>query len=301
MTARVAQLAYVGFAVKDLAAWQRFGADVLGLMPVEPAAPGTLAFRLDERAQRIVCEPGPSDDLAFLGWEVESAAALDALSARLEDAGVAVREGSAEEAARRKVARLCALADPSGIPLELVVGGERAAAPFRSAQVLSHFVAGDRGLGHVVLAARDPAESLRFYTELLGFRLSDRITTQVYGYDVDIAFLHANPRHHSLALGGPQRKRLHHLMLEVGSLDDVGLAMDRTLRAGLKIMQTLGRHPNDRMFSFYAKTPSGFQFEYGWGGREIDDATWAPTTYSRISEWGHHPPALLTGELELPK
>ena len=37
-------------------------------------------------------------------------------------------------------------------------------------------------------------------------------------------------------------------------------------------MQTLGRHPNDRMFSFYAKTPSGFQFEFGWGGREVDDA-----------------------------
>jgi hypothetical protein len=47
------------------------------------------------------------------------------------------------------------------------------------------------------------------------------------------------------------------------------------------------------MFSFYAKTPSGFQFELGWGGREVDDATWEPTTYDRISEWGHHPPEAL--------
>ena len=58
-------------------------------------------------------------------------------------------------------------------------------------------------------------------------------------------------------------------------------------------MQTLGRHPNDGMCSFYAKTPSGFQFELGWGGREVDDATWAPTTYDHISEWGHHPPSSL--------
>jgi hypothetical protein len=58
-------------------------------------------------------------------------------------------------------------------------------------------------------------------------------------------------------------------------------------------MQTLGRHPNDRMFSFYARTPSGFQFELGWGGRQVDDATWTPTTYDHISEWGHHPPEFL--------
>jgi hypothetical protein len=76
-------------------------------------------------------------------------------------------------------------------------------------------------------------------------------------------------------------------------MDDVGLAFDRALGSGVRIMQTLGRHPNDRMFSFYAKTPSGFQFELGWGGREIDDATWQPAEHDRISEWGHHPPEWL--------
>ena len=78
-------------------------------------------------------------------------------------------------------------------------------------------------------------------------------------------------------------------------MDDVGLAFDRTLKSGLKIMHTLGRHPNDRMFSFYAKTPSGFQFELGWGGREVDDANWVPGEYHQISEWGHHPPQMLGG------
>ena len=82
-------------------------------------------------------------------------------------------------------------------------------------------------------------------------------------------------------------------MLEVRSMDDVGLAYDRALKSGVRIMQTLGKHPNDGMFSFYARTPSGFQFEFGWGGRQVDDATWAPTTYDRISEWGHHPPEFL--------
>ena len=52
-------------------------------------------------------------------------------------------------------------------------------------------------------------------------------------------------------------------------------------------------HPNDRMFSFYARTPSGFDVEFGWGGRKIDDATWKVDRYDRMSVWGHHMPGTL--------
>src|SRR5262249_41082087 len=183
--------------------------------------------------------------------------------------------------------------DPAGTPSELFYGPRPASAPFQSKIVHSGFVADERGLGHAVITARDQRESQRFYCELLGFRQSDRIVADVYGYHADIVFLHANSRHHSLALGQEQRKRIHHFMLEVRSMDDVGLAFDRALRHGVRIMQTLGRHPNDRMFSFYARTPSGFQFEFGCGGRGVEDATWQPTTYDRISECGQHPPHML--------
>jgi biphenyl-2,3-diol 1,2-dioxygenase len=126
--------------------------------------------------------------------------------------------------------------------------------------------------------------------------MSDYVITEVYGFKVNIAFLHANRRHHSVAFGDRQDKRIHHFMLQAKCIDDVGFAYDRALKSGVRIVNTLGRHPNDEMFSFYAKTPSGFQFEYGWGAREIEDATWQVVTYDRISEWGHHPPeALLPG------
>ena len=159
--------------------------------------------------------------------------------------------------------------------------------------VRSGFVTGDQGLGHAVIMRASQAESKRFYSDVLGFRLSDHIICDLYGYKVNIAFFHANPRHHSIAFGDSQKKRIHHFMIEARSMDDVGLAFDRALRAGVRIINTLGKHPNDKMFSFYAKTPSGFQFEFGWGGREVDDATWEPTTYDHISEWGHHPPEFL--------
>ena len=51
---------------------------------------------------------------------------------------------------------------------------------------------------------------------------------------------------------------------------------------------TLGRHTNDLMTSFYAKTPSSFMVECGWGGREIDPPTWQPFELKDgPSLWGH--------------
>jgi 2,3-dihydroxybiphenyl 1,2-dioxygenase len=287
------QLGYIGFEVSDLGAWERFGVDVLGLQIAERRDDGALAFRLDQHRLRIVVEPGAADDVRFIGWEVGSDAELTAITVKLRAAGLDVTDGSAAEASRRHVQRLVKLRDPTGIPTEVFWGAELVTEPFVSPIVRGGFVADERGLGHVVVAATDQAASQKFYCELLGLKLSDRITADVHGYKADVVFLHANQRHHSLAIGQEDKKRIHHFMLEARAMDEVGLAMDRTLRAGLRLMHTLGRHPNDRMFSFYARTPSGFNFEFGWGGRDVDDATWEPTTYDRISEWGHHPPQLL--------
>ena len=286
------RLGYLAFEVRDLAAWEPFAVEVLGL---EVGARGekALDLRCDDRAARFFLTEGPGDDVAAFGWEVDDDAALDALTARLRTGGIDVLDGTDEEARRRGVTRLMKLHDPTGHPLEIFHGAERAKTPFVSRHVASSFVTGQQGLGHVVISAAEPERSMAFYRDLLGFRLSDRIACDIHGYAVDITFFHGGPRHHSVAIGGPQRKRVHHFMLEVASMDDVGLAFDRALRGGVRITQTLGRHPNDRMFSFYAKTPSGFHFEYGWGGRTVDDATWKPTTYDHISEWGHQAPEML--------
>jgi len=65
---------------------------------------------------------------------------------------------------------------------------------------------------------------------------------------------------------------------------------------------TLGGHPNDRMFSFYVKTPSGFAIEYGWGGLTIDDEeTWVVRTYDKLDIWGHFPPDRELGWLQQAK
>jgi 2,3-dihydroxybiphenyl 1,2-dioxygenase len=289
----VSQLAYLGFEVRDLSAWEQFGTKILGL-GITNRTPEGFGLRLDSYRQRFHITAGDADDLSMIGWELPNEQELAATVARLREAGVDVQEGSAAEAEQRYVSKLFKFLDPCGIPTELVIGVQRGD-PFQSEVVRSGFVAEEQGLGHLVISAKSQQENTDFYTKMLGFRLSDHIRCDVYGYKVDIAFFHANTRHHSVAFGDRQRKRLHHFMVEAKSMDEVGLAYDRAIRGGVRIMQTLGRHPNDRMFSFYAKTPSGFQFEFGWGGRHVDDSTWEPTEYQCISEWGHHPPQVPAG------
>jgi len=77
------------------------------------------------------------------------------------------------------------------------------------------------------------------------------------------------------------------MMLEVDSLTDVGQAYDRVQKQGIKMMATLGEHENDRMTSFYVMTPGNFALEYGWGGIEVDPATWQTTQTKQVSIWGH--------------
>ncbi|MDJ0852260.1 MAG: VOC family protein [Myxococcota bacterium] len=294
----IQRLGTLGFEVSDVDAWERFAVDVLGLQAAARRPDGSLALRMDERAQRIVLHPGPADDLAYLGFEVDDEAALGGIARQLAGDGVPVTEAKPETVEARGVTALWHCEDPSGIPIELSCGAAVANEPFRSERVPSGFVTGDEGVGHVVICAKDIDATDRFYRERLGMRLSDRIEGEVVpGVDVEIRFLHANPRHHTIAFASlPMPKRMHHFMIQANEMDQVGHAYDRALDAGVPIANTLGQHPNDRMFSFYALTPSGFLVEFGWGGVRIDDATWdASAVYDRLSTWGHRPPAAAGG------
>ncbi len=295
MTA-ISRLGYLGFEVSDLSAWERFAVDVLGLVVSERRADGSLALRMDDQAQRLVLRPGTRDDLAHVGFEVENETSLQQLADDLSTAGFATTRAADDLARARRVSRLYQVRIPTAFPWSCSAD-PTVGQPFRSPLVPSGFVTGDEGLGHVVFGTMDPEATERFYRELLGMRLSDRIEAElVPGFSLQVTFLHSNPRHHTVAFAAaPMPKRIHHFMLEAGAMEDVGYAYDRALDAGVPIASTLGMHPNDRMFSFYARTPSGFEVEFGWGGRKIDEATWEVDQYDRLSTWGHRPPSPVGG------
>ena len=275
-------LGYLGVGAADPDQWSDFATNAIGLQMVDRGAAGR-AFRMDDRRQRLFLDRAVPEGERVFGWEVADAAALDRLAARLEAAGTAVRREPAARADQRFVAGLISFADPAGTRLEAFHGAEIAADPFRPGRSISGFRTGALGMGHVLMAVPRMDDVLPFYRDLLGFRVSDYIRQPVTAY-----FLHVNPRHHSLALVEAGRHGLHHLMMEFFSLDDVGQGYDIALRDPDRVAVTLGRHPNDLMTSFYQRTPSDFLIECGWGGREVDDATWQPQEMTTVgSFWGH--------------
>ncbi|WP_026926966.1 VOC family protein [Granulicoccus phenolivorans] len=297
----VEELAYIEVEASDLAAWRTLAEDVLGLQSVEAGA-GRLAYRIDEFAHRIQIREGAADDLTALGFRVADDATFDALVADLKSAGHGVTDGTADYLALRQVQRMAVVTDPNGNRVELVTGMALAETPFESPLGVNGFMTSPGGLGHLFLmcAPGGRQEMLDFYA-LLGFILSDYIQQEIApGMLVDAAFTHCNGRHHTLAFAEmPIPKKANHLMIEVKTISDVGLAYDRILDRRIPLVMTLGMHPNDEMFSFYVQTPSGFAIEYGWGGLIIDDEeSWEVTTYDRLSSWGHRPPKMVSEALK---
>ena len=275
-------LGYVGIASRHLDDWSDFATGMLGMQLAERSAAG-LSLRMDDRRQRVLVQPASTESCRLFGWEVADAAALERLASRLEAAGVAVAQGGRSLADQRLVRDLIVFQDPAGNTLEAFHGQFLADTPFTPGRNISGFRAGALGAGHIVLTTDRVETLLAFYGDILGFRLSDYTLRPFKAY-----FFHINARHHSFAVVETGSAGVHHLMVELYSLDDVGQAYDLAQADAERIGVTLGRHTNDFMTSFYARSPSGFMIEYGWGGRDIDPALWQPFECDYgPSLWGH--------------
>ena len=73
--------------------WASYGSGLLGLQRIDKSR-STLAFRMDDRKQRILVDADGGEGIGFFGWEVADAAALDALAARLENERINVAHGA---------------------------------------------------------------------------------------------------------------------------------------------------------------------------------------------------------------
>ncbi len=278
----IQSLGYIGIRSDRLSDWADFSTNQLGMSQLD-AAGKNLAFRMDDRRQRLIVTDEPGDTLAFLGWEVSGSAELLQLASAVENTGVEVTHASAALCDRRFVTELIHFDDPDGNRLELFCKPMIDAEPFTPGRPISGFKTGPYGMGHAVLHAKNVDRLLPFYRDTLGFSVSD------YGLSpYPMYFFHVNGRHHSFAIIGTGQTGFHHFMVEYDNLDDVGQGYDIAQLEDDRVAYTLGRHTNDYMTSFYANTPSGFFIESGWGGRIIDRDSWAAhETFTGPSFWGH--------------
>ncbi len=301
------QVGYLGIQTSNRAAFEAYFGGILGLAPGDRGDDsdgshhdGSSTWRMDTKAYRFALHDGPADDIVYLGLEAWDESSFAAAVARLKAAGATVTAGTDDEKRRRRVEDLAWTPAPWGGRVEIVRGLAEAAQAYVSPLVPGGFVTEGVGLGHAVfmypVASPDGAkgydEAVDFVEQALGMVLSDWLDTDVDGAPVKVRFYHCNGRHHSLALVAVPAPALprsaHHVMIETVSSDNVGTAYDRALAADVPIPMGLGRHDNDRMFSFYSICPAGFQFEFGTDGVIVGD-DWPVKRFERISAWGHHP------------
>ena len=287
----ISGLAYVVAETSDLAAWKHYAEGVLGMM-TEASPDSGLYVKMDERQFRIAVRSGSRNTYVASGWEVRDQAAFDAAVRALKAADVALEPGHAELCRLRCVQQLVNFVDPSGNRHELVWGFKSDFVRFASPVGVPRFVTGEIGMGHVVLPAPKFDETVRFWRDVMGFGLSDIYNFQPAGADgptLPIHFMHcANGRHHSLGLAAfPIESGCVHLMVEVDAMPEVGRALDRMAAHGVGLSATLGQHTNDRMISFYMKSPSNFDIEYGCGGAVVNWREHTVHEFTRVSLWGH--------------
>jgi 3,4-dihydroxy-9,10-secoandrosta-1,3,5(10)-triene-9,17-dione 4,5-dioxygenase len=295
-------LGYVRVRRADLEEWRRFAEQVVGLMTTE-GGDDRLLLRMDDWVARFVVDgvgegPGHAgtgdawgstdarvSDVA-IGWECRGEDAWDSARRAVENAGVITVDGSGPTPWCRD---WFSFTDPSGFRCELFYGGRRDPATQYVSPLGVRFVTGDQGMGHVTLFADEIAKSVEFYTKALGFQVREGKLT---GDEMLRAiFLSPSVREHSLALlATTDTSRVGHVLMEVDDLDAVGRAMDRCLDGLAPMTVSIGRHWNDQMVSFYLRTPSGFDVEYGFGGKRAISEEWSRGEQGGsglTSTWGH--------------
>jgi 2,3-dihydroxybiphenyl 1,2-dioxygenase len=275
-------LSYVVVETPHLYAWIEQARHHIGLHVEEVTAGQCVRLRADEKIQRLLVTKVDGEASMGMGFELADADALSVMRGKLEEAGYATTEGTAEELSLRGVQGMIHFRDPDGVRIEVCHGLGDAVAPFEPGRPIGGFRTGDMGLGHVALITEHFDELSHLYRNIFGFKVSDH--TQA---PFRVEFLHCNPRHHTMGLahtGGPAK--IYHLMLEYNDFDDVGRAYDMALEKPESIGVTLGRHINDHVTSFYLKNPDGWMFELGWASRTVGP-DWEVEELQGMSLWGH--------------
>jgi catechol 2,3-dioxygenase-like lactoylglutathione lyase family enzyme len=132
-------------------------------------------------------------------------------------------------------------------------------------------------LSHVVLNSADPDATARWYSAVLGFRLSDTLAGQDMGTVMN--FMRCSPRHHSIAFARGPHVSLHHVSFELRGIDEFMRGAGRVLRSGTRMVWGPGRHQAGGNTFAYFLDPHSNTIEYTTELDELDEDAWHPHIY----------------------
>jgi catechol 2,3-dioxygenase-like lactoylglutathione lyase family enzyme len=271
----------ITLGVEDMDAGQKFFRDY-GLSEVETGAAGSIFHAKDgtgvavrhveDKGLPAAVAPGPNFREAI--WGVSSTDVLEAIGANL----------SADRQVTRDAAGVLRTTDDDGYPIGFQVTKRHAfdaqpslvnvpgLPPMRKANVIADYVeaAAPSVMSHLVLNTPDPERAGRFYSERLGFRVTDRFT----GMGV---FLRSAGSfdHHNLFLFKNANLGLHHIAFHVRDHLALMLAGRDLMAKGWESAWGPGRHIFGANHFWYFNSPFGGAMEYDADMDVVDD-DWVP-------------------------
>ena len=250
--------------------------------------PDTFATR--DGGEQLRLRTAPSRRLVELGIGVEDADDLGRAERALSELGVeATRKGGAVRAIEpvTGTAVVLAVAPPIVQSTEpapaLNRPGNLERTNLRAAGLERTAAVHPRKLGHVVLGSPDQEATQRFFTDGLGFKVSDEIAGIA-------AFLRCSTDHHNVLVQGAPAPYLHHTSWQVDDVDDIGRAATALIDADPRChVWGLGRHYIGSNFFWYLRDPAGNFAEYYSDLDVVDDDMWHPSAIAdrrALYAWG---------------
>jgi catechol 2,3-dioxygenase-like lactoylglutathione lyase family enzyme len=240
----VKQIGYATFETPDIGRAVDYFTQYLGLTEVQRDG-RTVYLACPSDFHSVVLKEGAAPAVTRLALQLTPDADLDVFAAELKAKSIAVRRQT--DAGPDAPATLT-VTDPSGLDIDLlatrIVTAKR---PHNDGVV-------PRKLGHTAFFTPDIQATVKFYTEILGFRVSDWIGDF-------FVFMRCNPDHHTVNfLSGPTRG-LHHIAFELNDWNHIKQACDLLPDHNLDLIWGPGRHGPGHNIYTYHLNPDGFTIE----------------------------------------
>lgn len=249
----------IDLGVRDLAASAAFYENVWGLPEASRDGDSRYMRGTGREHHIIALHQRPRSGLISINFAAPDRAAVDALHAKVKALGVEI------------VAAPGALAKAAGGGYGFALRTPEGQTCSISAEVAPHASMIDdkskpERLSHTVLNAHRRDEQMAFFSDVLGFRLSD--TTDA------MDFFRCSADHHSVALARSSGPSLNHMAFEMHDFDGLMFGAGRMKKSGYDIEWGVGRHgPGDNIFTYFVEL-NGFVTEYTTGMEQIDEATY---------------------------
>ncbi len=121
-------------------------------------------------------------------------------------------------------------------------------------------------IGHVVVGSPNYERAVHNLHTQFNFAISDFVE-----HKFSWMRCYPNPLHHTFAIGNSDRNHLHHVNFMVTDIDDIGKAINRLEKAGVKIVFGPGRHLPSTSIFLYFLDPDGMTMEFSFGMEELPE------------------------------